>query len=116
MTQNTIHATEILAVAIDKVPYYIPDDDAEMILQLVTAIGELNRDDYLALRSHWKQEYAGLSVRIRTRKPERKGNNFQAMYDCTRMKREAREMMIVRKALKQIARDHAQARKMQSAA
>ncbi len=81
--------------------------DAEEIAKVADKIGTVSREDYLAIRDQWKQEYKALSKKLHDLKPQRKGGtpeSVKAIEGCARGRDEARAYMLVRHGLKEAAR------------
>nr|WP_250808156.1 hypothetical protein [Neorhizobium tomejilense] len=100
-------ATASLDLAIKAANTWKRPDDAEQIARIVTVIGEMEREAYLALRSEWRARYKAISLESRRTKPQRKGGNTTAQGRCVTLRKDARELMQVRYALKACARAHA---------
>jgi hypothetical protein len=109
-------ASEILEKALDAANgWYKATDDADRVAKIVAAIGTMNRDEYLALRSLWRARYRELSVESRLTKPQRKGGNEKAANRVLELREQARRHMAVRHALKACARAHAEATRVKAA-
>jgi hypothetical protein len=77
--------------------------------KVIEISGPLHREAYLALLSEWKAQYSAAVARIRKAKIDRKGDSggwHQSRREAGR--RDARELMAVRAALKELARRHHQ--------
>jgi hypothetical protein len=75
--------------------------------KIAETAGAIDRDGYLSIVSSWKQGYASTVAAIRKAKVERKGDVLgyaQSRREGLRV--EARNLMAVRMALKELARRH----------
>jgi hypothetical protein len=75
--------------------------------KIVEIAGSLDRDAYLALVKDWKAQYAGIISNVRQAKIDRKGDTY-GYHQSKRQgyRRDARHLMAVRMALKELARRH----------
>lgn len=84
-------------------------NDPEQIAKVVEKIGPLDRDTYIATLVAWKAEYKAISQIQRDLKPKRKGGTLdagRAITDHRSGRDTARAYMLLRAALKQVARNH----------
>ncbi len=89
-------------------------NDAEQVSKVADQIGPMDRDAYLATLASWKSEYKALSQKQRDLKPQRKGGTPEASTAISnhRYGRDtARAYMLLRAALKLVARRHFEERK-----
>jgi hypothetical protein len=75
--------------------------------KIVEIAGSLDRDAYLSLVKDWKAQYAGIVSNVRQAKVDRKGDTY-GYHQSKRQgyRRDARHLMAVRMALKELARRH----------
>lgn len=107
MENQITAAAETLERIIKSASYWKRPDDAEQIEKITLAIGGIDRESYVGLRAEWRRRYKAISLESRQTKPQRKGGNTKAQFRCQTLRRDAREMMQVRHALKACARTHA---------
>ncbi|TLX16760.1 hypothetical protein [Rhizobium sp. MHM7A] len=84
-------------------------NDAEQVSKVADHIGPMDRDAYLATIASWKSEYKALSQKQRDLKPQRKGGTPEASTAITNHRTgrdNARAYMLLRAALKLVARRH----------
>jgi hypothetical protein len=83
-------------------------ETVEALADKITEIsGTLDREGYLSLLAYWKHEYASIAANVRATKAERKENpRGLAQSRRETLRRDARNLMAVRAALKEIARRH----------
>lgn len=92
---------------------YSKPDDVEEITKVADKIGTMERDEYLAMRKLWKEQYKTLSRHLHDLKPQRKGGtpeSEKATFACHQGRDTARAYMLVRHALKEVARRHVTAK------
>lgn len=103
-------ASAILEKALDNANgLYTQTADVDRVAKIVAVIGTMAREEYLALRALWRIRYRKISGESRMTKPQRKGGNTTAANRVQTLKYDARRYMAVRHALKECAREHAQA-------
>lgn len=75
--------------------------------KIVEAAGTLDREAYFATVSDWKAQYASIAANVRKAKVDRKGDVY-GYHQSKRegYRRDARHLMAVRMALKELARRH----------
>jgi hypothetical protein len=114
--ENLNTASEILEKSLSASNgWFTQTDNAERVAKIVAVIGTMTRDEYLALRTLWRIRYRELSEESRRTKPQRKGGNTVAAGRVQTLKRNAREFMAVRHAIKACARAHAEAGRAKAA-
>jgi hypothetical protein len=89
---------------------YVREDDQEAIAKIADKAGPMDRDTYLAIIALWKAQYKVLSEEIRILRSKRKGGTPEAKKAITSANEksgDARAMMVLRHALKELARRHA---------
>ena len=89
-------------------------NDAEQVSKVAEQIGPMEREAYLATLASWKSEYKALSQKQRDWKPQRKGGTPAASNAITEHRTgrdNARAYMLLRAALKLVARRHFEERK-----
>lgn len=109
---ETINTQFVAALSASR---YTSPQDIEAIAKLADKIGTMDRETYLALRNHWKAQYRTLAAEIRLLKPQRKGGTPEAsnaIYLCRVKRDDARAHMVLRHALKEVARRSVEARKV----
>jgi hypothetical protein len=105
--ETTERAMAVLKAAIKANAFVRNPEDEDDVARAAEEIGQLDRDSYLSLRDAWKDAYLSLSETIRKTKPRRKGGNTAAVDACRSLKADARSHMLVRHAIRKIARVHA---------
>ncbi len=105
--ETIFNASELIAASVKAIGYNPKPEDDKWVSKVVDIIGEMSREEYLALRSAWRDQYRALSKEIRETKPQRKGGNTVAQNKCVSLKSKARDLMTVRHAIRQCARNHA---------
>ncbi len=104
---ETIHAKFAALLASCR---YIAPENQENITKIADKIGPMDRDTYLAFLSLWKASYKALTTEIRLLRSKRKGGTPEAekaISDAAAKTTDARAMMLLRHALKDLARRHA---------
>lgn len=102
---------------IDSAAWWNAIDDEKQKDAILSVLGEPTRLEYLSLLLEWKVTYGALSVAIRKAKALRSKREPGAQEACLVKRRDARELLAVRFALKASARAHAaKARAERSAA
>lgn len=98
-------AANIISTAV-KFIYSTETTDA-LADKIVEIAGSLDRDAYLALVADWKSQYSAIVSGIRQAKIDRKGDTY-GYHQSKRQgyRRDARHLMAVRMALKELARRH----------
>lgn len=96
------HSSETVPAALKKMGGSID------IAEIADAIGPLDTAAYLALKRDWKADYAQLSRTIREAKVMMKDKDTGRSWQWPRenMRREARTMMALRAAIRELGRRH----------
>lgn len=106
METNTKTSNATLDRAYSASSHHKRPDDVEHVVAIADLIGAMTRDEYLELRTAWRVRYAALSAESRQTKPLRKGGNEKAQWRCLDLKSDARRLMAVRAAIREVARRH----------
>lgn len=86
---------------------YTSTNDVEAIAKIADKIGTMDRATYIALRDLWRSHYRVLSSEIHELKKQRKGGTPQAekaISECRYKRSDACAYMVLRHALKEVAR------------
>jgi hypothetical protein len=89
-------------------------NDADQVSKVADHIGPMDRGAYIATIASWKSEYKALSQAQRDLKPQRKGGTPEASTAISNHRTgrdNARAYMLLRAALKLVARRHFEDRK-----
>jgi hypothetical protein len=109
-----METTKTTIASISSFAKYRDLNDLEQVAKVADNIGALSREEYLELVSEWKTLYKCASERQRSLKPLRKGGTPEAadaIYEHRVGRDQARALMLVRTALKEVARRHHASRK-----
>ncbi len=103
-------AANIISTAVKFI--YSTETTEALADKIVEIAGSLDREAYLAIVAEWKGQYAGIASNVRQAKIDRKGDT-DGYHQSKRQgyRRDARHLMAVRAALKELARRHYRSRK-----
>lgn len=98
-------AANIISTAVKFI--YSTETTEALADKIVETAGSLDRDAYLALVADWKGQYSAIVSGIRQAKIDRKGDTY-GYHQSKRQgyRRDARHLLAVRMALKELARRH----------
>lgn len=98
-------AANIISTAVKFI--YSTETTEELADKIVEIAGSLDREAYMALVADWKSQYSAIVSGIRQAKIDRKGDTFGIQQSKRQgYRRDARHLMAVRSALKELARRH----------
>ncbi|MNU29032.1 hypothetical protein D3C71_174790 [compost metagenome] len=98
-------AANIISTAVKFI--YSTETTEALADKIIEIAGSLDREAYLALVADWKSQYSAIVSGIRQAKIDRKGDTY-GYHQSKRQgyRRDARHLMAVRTALKELARRH----------